>query len=193
MELREAAGSGDGMSRGRVAMWSLIVAESAIFLIFVVAYLFYIGKSTSGPTPTDVLRVPVLATICLLSSSFTIHWATGALSKGRIGTFTLAWFATLALGAFFLAATAREWREMIYVKGFTISSNVFGTSYYSLVGLHASHVAIGLIGLTTVLVATLLGKVKQAHAERCEVLAMYWHFVDAIWVIVFTVVYGLGR
>ena len=192
MDLHEG-NAGHAMSRGRVAMWSLIVAESAIFLIFVAAYIFDIGKSVSGPTPADVLTVPVIATICLLSSSVTIHWATAALSKGRLGTFKLAWFLTLALGAFFLGATGCEWREMIYVKGFTISSNIFGTSYYSLVGLHASHVAIGLIGLTTVMIAALLGKVKQAHAERCEVLALYWHFVDAVWVVVFTVVYGLGR
>ncbi|MGH9687535.1 MAG: cytochrome c oxidase subunit 3 [Candidatus Acidiferrales bacterium] len=181
------------LSRGRVGMWCLIVAESAIFLIFITAYIFYMGKSLDGPTPTQILTVPVFTTICLLSSSFTMHWATGALRRGNQTLFRLFWFITLALGAIFLIGTGREWHRFIYRENFTISTNLFGTTYYSLVGLHASHVAVGLIALGTVLVLALLGKVKQEHSERCEILAMYWHFVDAIWVVVFTVVYGLGR
>jgi cytochrome c oxidase subunit 3 len=193
MDLHEASNPGHTLSRGRVAMWSLIVAESAIFLIFVAAYIFYLGKSLTGPTPDQVLTVPVISTICLLSSSFTIHWATHALKQGALGMFKLAWLITLALGAIFLAGTAREWRDLIYVKGFTIGTNLAGTTYYSLVGLHASHVGVGLVALTTVMIAAALGKVRQEHAERCEVLALYWHFVDVVWVVVFTVVYGLGR
>src|SRR6266498_3411387 len=89
-------------SRGRVGMLSLIAAESAIFTIFVVAYLFYIGKSLTGPMPNEVLRVPVLYTICLLSSSLTIHLAARALRHGSIKVFNILWFVTLALGATFL-------------------------------------------------------------------------------------------
>jgi len=180
-------------SRGRVGMISLIIAESAIFAIFIAAYIFYIGKSLNGPTPGQILSVPVIATICLLSSSFTMHWAVGALRKGKIASFNVFWLITLVLGAIFLGGTAREWHHLIYEEGFTIQTNLFGTTYYSLVGLHASHVAVGLIGLLTVAVASLMGKVKSEHSERCEVLALYWHFVDSIWVVVFTVVYGLGR
>jgi cytochrome c oxidase subunit III len=180
-------------SRGRVGMWCLITAESAIFLIFVTAYLVYMGKSVDGPTPSQILKVPVITTICLLSSSFTIHWATAALKRGKQMMFQLFWFITLALGAIFLIGTLREWHRFIYQENFTIHTNLFGTTFYSLVGLHASHVAVGLIALTTVMILALLGKVKQEHSERCEILAMYWHFVDAVWVVVFTVVYGLGR
>jgi cytochrome c oxidase subunit III len=181
------------LSRGRVGMWCLIVAESAIFLIFIAAYIFYMGKSLDGPTPSQILTVPVVTTICLLSSSFTMHWATAALRKGKQMQFLLFWFVTFALGAIFLIGTGREWHRFIYQENFTIHTNLFGTTFYSLVGLHASHVAVGLILLATVLVLALFGKVKQEHSERCEILAMYWHFVDAIWVVVFTVVYGLGR
>lgn len=181
------------LSRGRVGMWCLIVAESAIFAIFVAAYVFYIGKSLSRPTPEQVLAVPVIGTICLLSSSLTIHWATAALRKGNLLIFNLAWIITFALGAIFLIGTGREWHHLIFQEGFTINTNLFGTSFYSLVGLHASHVMIGLIALGTVMILSLLGKVTSEHAERCEVLALYWHFVDAVWVVVFTVVYGLGR
>src|SRR6266481_335089 len=89
-------------SRGRVGMFSLIAAELAIFTIFVVAYIFYLGKSLSGPTPQQVLRIPIFNTICLLSSSLTIHLAVGALGEGKNATFKFFWFLTLALGAIFL-------------------------------------------------------------------------------------------
>jgi cytochrome c oxidase subunit III len=179
--------------RGRVAMFSLIAAEAAIFTIFVVAYLFYVGKSLTGPTPKDVLSVPVLYTICLLSSSLTIHLAATSLRRGSILSFGLLWVATITLGAAFLYGTAIEWYRLIYNEGFTISTNLFGTTYYSLVGLHGFHVVVGLLSLSTVMVFTLLGSVRSEHAERIDVLSLYWHFVDVVWIVVFTVVYLIGR
>jgi cytochrome c oxidase subunit 3 len=180
-------------SRGRVGMSSLIAAEVCIFTIFVVAYLFYIGKSLSGPTPKDVLELPLLGTVCLLSSSLTIHMAVRALRNAKVGTFGLWWFVTIALGGVFLAGTGREWRHLIFDKGLTVSTNLFGTTYYSLVGLHAFHVVVGLILLAIGMVFTLFSKVKQEHSLRAEIVSMYWHFVDVVWVIVFTVVYVVGR
>ena len=174
-------------------MYCLISAETAIFTIFVVAYLFYIGKSVSGPTPKEVLQVPIFFTICLLSSSLTIHAAVKSLRRGAIGSFVLWWTFTLWLGATFLAGTAREWYRLIYGEGLTISSNLFGTTYYSLVGLHAFHVTVGLLAIITVLLFTFSGYVRKEHAERIDVLSLYWHFVDAVWVVVFTVVYLIGR
>jgi cytochrome c oxidase subunit 3/cytochrome o ubiquinol oxidase subunit 3 len=179
--------------KGYVGMLSLILAESAIFSIFVVAYIFYIGKSLSGPTPREILEIPVFATICLLSSSATIHLAIAALKKSSLAAFRLWWFMTLALGTIFILATAREWSHLIRDKGFTISTNLFGTTYYSLVGLHAFHVCVGLVGLLVILLLALPGKVRQEHAHQVDTFAMYWHFVDAVWVVVFTVVYVVGR
>jgi cytochrome c oxidase subunit 3/cytochrome o ubiquinol oxidase subunit 3 len=89
--------------------------------------------------------------------------------------------------------TAREWYHLIHDFGLTIRTNLFGTTFYSLVGLHATHVAVGLIMLTLTLALLLSGRVKEAHAERLEVLSLYWHFVDGVWVVVFLVVYVLGR
>jgi cytochrome c oxidase subunit III len=180
-------------SRGRVGMITLIAAESAIFTIFVVAYVFYIGKSLSGPAPKDVLAVPVFATICLLSSSLSIHLAVRALRSARIGIFGLWWFITMALGMIFLLETGREWQKLIFREGLTIGTSLFGTTYYSLVGLHASHVTVGLSIIAIVMAFTLLGKVTPQHSERLEVFSLYWHFVDAVWVVVFTVVYVIGR
>jgi len=179
--------------RGKVAMAALIIAESAIFTIFVVAYLFYIGKSLTGPTPAQVLETPVFFTICLLSSSLTVHFAAKSLERGKHVVFLWLWCLTALLGSFFLFGTGQEWHRLIYEKGLTISTNLFGTTYYSLVGLHAFHVTAGLVMLLIVLLFGLAGRVSQSESGRIGVLAMYWHFVDAVWVVVFTVVYIIGR
>jgi cytochrome c oxidase subunit 3/cytochrome o ubiquinol oxidase subunit 3 len=180
-------------SRGRVGMFSLIAAESAIFTIFVVAYVFYIGKSISGPTPRDVLELPIFNTVCLLFSSLTIHFAISALRKGKSGAFAGLWALTFLLGAIFLVGTGREWHHLIYDKGLTIQTNLFGTTYYSLVGLHAFHVIVGLTGILIVLAFALAGQVKEEHSDRLDVFSLYWHFVDTVWVVVFLVVYLIGR
>ena len=179
--------------RGRVGMFCLIAAESAIFTIFVVAYLFYLGQSLSGPTPRQVLRLPILNSICLISSSLTIMLALRALGKGARGPFLLWWAATIALGGYFLFGTGVEWKRLIYSEGLTIQTNLFGTTFYSLVGLHAFHVLVGLVMLLIVLLLGLAGAVKKEHTARAEILSLYWHFVDAIWIVVFTVVYVIGR
>jgi cytochrome c oxidase subunit III len=179
--------------RGRVGILGLIAAESAIFAIFVVAYLYYLGKSLSGPKPEEVLHLPVAVSILLWSSSATIHRAVRALRAAKLPAFTLWWALTVLLGALFLAGTGREWYRLIYEEGLTIRTNLFGTTFYSLVGLHASHVIVGLVMLTTVLVLALGGHVQARHAGRAEVLSLYWHFVDAVWVVVFLVVYVVGR
>jgi cytochrome c oxidase subunit 3 len=179
--------------RGKVGMACLIIAESAIFTIFVVAYLFYAGKSLSGPTPREVLETPIFYSICLLSSSLTIHFAGKSLERGRRGGFLFLWLLTVTLGALFLFGTGQEWHRLIYEHGLTVSTNLFGTTYYSLVGLHAFHVTAGLIMLTIVLLFGLAGRVGPEQSARVDVLTLYWHFVDAVWVVVFTVVYVLGR
>jgi cytochrome c oxidase subunit 3/cytochrome o ubiquinol oxidase subunit 3 len=174
-------------------MYALIAAEAAIFTIFVVAYLFYIGKSLSGPMPRDVLSPPIFYTVCLLSSSLTIHFAVKSLRRGNLRTFGAWWLMTIILGAIFLYGTGSEWHRLIYENGLTISTNLFGTTYFSLVGLHGFHVIMGLLGLSTVMLFTIFGAVRQEHGERIDVLTLYWHFVDAVWVVVFTVVYVIGR
>jgi len=179
--------------RGKVAMAGLIVAESAIFTIFVVAYLFYVGKSLTGPTPREVLETPIFYTICLLSSSLTIHLAAKSLKHDRAGGFLGFWLLTIFLGGTFLYGTGKEWHRLIYEHGLTISTNLFGTTYYSLVGLHAFHVTAGLVTLLIGAIFALAGRVRAEQSGRVEVLSMYWHFVDAVWVVVFTVVYLLGR
>jgi cytochrome c oxidase subunit III len=180
-------------SKGIVGMACLIIAEAAIFIIFVVAYLYYIGKSLSGPTPREVLEIPIFTSICLLSSSITVHYAVSSLHKGARAATSL-WLAlTVLLGGIFLAGTGMEWYKLIVHDHLTIRTNLFGTTFYSLVGLHATHVVVGLIMLTLSLIFSLAGTMNSSHTEKLEVLSIYWHFVDAVWVIVFLVVYVFGR
>ena len=179
-------------SRGRVGMLSLIIGESAIFTIFVVAYVYYIGRSVTGPTP-QILDIPWFNSVCLISSSFTIILAEHAIQHGAMRRFAAFWALTMFLGIEFIIGTAIEWRALIVVDHLTIRTNLFGTTFYSLVGLHATHVIVGLVMLSLVMIFTLLGRVEQRHAERIQVLALYWHFVDAVWIVVFTVVYFVGK
>jgi cytochrome c oxidase subunit 3/cytochrome o ubiquinol oxidase subunit 3 len=178
--------------RGRVGVVCLIATEFALFTIFVVAYVFYIGKSLTGPTPSQVLELPVWSTICLLSSSITVGIAERALKGNRIRMFKIWTAATILLGLEFLRQTALEWRHLIVDSHLTITTNLFGTTFYSLVGLHASHVVLGLTLLSLSLILGLRGSMN-GQARRFELLAWYWHFVDAVWVVVFTVVYVIGR
>ena len=193
LQTAEAAPEWKLPSRGRVAMACLIIAESTVFSIFVVAYVYYMGRDVVGPTPREVLEIPIFGTVCLLSSSFFIWLAEHAIAHGKMRDFKLWWGVTFLLGAIFLGTTAQEWHKLITQDHLTVSTNLFGTTYYSLVGLHASHVVVGLILLLTVLLLGLAGKVEQRHSEKVQVLALYWHFVDAVWVVVFTLVYVVSR
>jgi len=140
-----------------------------------------------------VLEVPIFYTICLLSSSVTIHVAGKRLERDQPAAFLTLWLFTAVLGSLFMYGTAQEWRRLIYEHGLTISTNLFGTTYYSLVGLHAFHVTVGLVMLAVVLGLAVAGRVRVTHATRIDVLSLYWHFVDVVWVVVFTVVYVIGR
>jgi cytochrome c oxidase subunit 3 len=180
-------------SRGRVGMICLIIAEASLFAVFVVAYLYYLGKSLNGPFPREVLSVPILGTVCLLSSSVTVMIGARALGRGAVGRSGAWLFSTFLLGAVFLTLTGAEWSRLIAREGLTIGTNLFGTTFYALVGLHASHVIVGLVMLALITVFAWSRALGPANAERVELVSWYWHFVDGVWIVVFTVVYVVGR
>lgn len=167
----------------------LILTESALFTIFVVAYVYYMGKSLVGPYPHEVLKFPLWASLALFGSSFTVIVAERMMHASHRLGFLFWWGLTMALGAYFVFFSAMEWKHLIFQEGLTISVNVFGSTFYSLVGLHLCHVIVGLLLLGIVWVLTLLGKVPKDHSEHVEMISWYWHFVDAIWVVVLTLVY----
>src|SRR5262249_12404042 len=181
------------------AQWGMIcflASEGAFFCTLIMAYLTYLGQDTVPPFPADALELRFLviaSTLCLLASSGTIHVAEKALRQGKQTAFCAWWGLTILLGVIFLVGTAIEWRELIVEKHLTINRNLFGTTYYTLVGFHALHVTGGVVALSVVLGLGLRNQVTAQHHLGAEMVAWYWHFVDGVWVVVFTVVYLVGR
>jgi cytochrome c oxidase subunit 3/cytochrome o ubiquinol oxidase subunit 3 len=185
-----------GLSAPQWGMITFLVSEVAFFGTLIVAYLAYIGKDTSGPKPAQVfesLRLVIVNTFFLLASSGTVHVADGAIRSGRMSSFLGWWSLTILLGVAFLAGTAYEWYELIVHHHLTISTNLFGTTFYTLVGFHAAHVTVGVIMMLIFLGLALRGAVGERNHTGVELVSWYWHFVDGVWVVVFTVVYLVGR
>lgn len=184
----------------QIGMISFLASEVAFFCTLIVAYLTFLGKdmvgpNPIGPTPAEALSLPlaIVASVILLSSSGTIHFAEQALHQQKHGAFRWWWSVTFALGAIFLAFTAYEWSELIREHQLTISRNLFGTTYYTLVGFHAVHVSCGLIAMLIVLALSFRGQVTAEQGGGVQLISWYWHFVDVVWVVVFSVVYLWGR
>jgi cytochrome c oxidase subunit 3/cytochrome o ubiquinol oxidase subunit 3 len=175
-------------------MIAFLGSEAAFFSTLIVAYLTYLGKDTVGPTPREALSLSLVigTTICLLASSATVHRAERMLRSNTPTGFVRWWSATIALGVVFLLGTAYEWRELIVRHNLTISRNLFGTTYYTLVGFHGLHVTAGVV-VMLIMLGLALGRRLGAHQVGVEMVSWYWHFVDGVWVAVFTVVYLVGR
>jgi cytochrome c oxidase subunit 3/cytochrome o ubiquinol oxidase subunit 3 len=180
------------------AQWGMIAfltSEAAVFSTLIVVYLALLGRDQVSPTPAQALSLPLVigTTAVLLSSSGTVHVAERALRRGSRRAFLLWWAVTIALGVAFLVGTGFEWRELITRHKLTISRNLFGTGYYTVVGLHALHVTAGVVAMLAVIGLTLRRRITAEHRTAPELVAWYWHFVDAVWVVVFTVIYVVGR
>jgi cytochrome c oxidase subunit 3/cytochrome o ubiquinol oxidase subunit 3 len=183
------------LSAGQWGMLSFLVSEAALFGTLIFTYLFYVGRDVVGPTPAEALSLGLVlcTTTFLLASSATIHVAERTLELGNQVGFLGWWLATVLLGAAFLAGTAFEWRELIQRHHLTISRNLFGSTYYTLVGLHAVHVTAGVTVMLIVFGLALGRQVTSANRAGVGLVAWYWHFVDGVWVVVFTAVYLVGR
>ncbi len=173
-------------------MLSFLVSEVAFFSTLIIVYLSSVKAVESGPTPA-VLSLPLVigTTICLLSSSYTVHLADKSRQKMVLSTFYFWWTATIILGIAFLAGTAYEWADLIRNQGLTISRNLFGTAFYTLIGFHALHVTVGIIAMLVVLGVALRKSTKARPGTDVELVSWYWHFVDGVWIVVFSVVYLL--
>jgi cytochrome c oxidase subunit III len=176
------------------AQWGMIAflaSEVAFFATLIVAYVTFLGKDEVGPTPSEALALPLVlcTTLCLLSSSVTIHFAERRLRAGNQARFRLWWATTIVLGVAFLLGTAYEWNELITRHHLTITRNLFGTTYYTLVGFHGVHVTAGVVTMLTILGLALGAQVTAHNRVGVEMVSWYWHFVDGVWVVVFTVVY----
>lgn len=176
-------------------MASFLLSEVAFFGTLIVTYVAFMGADVVGPTPAQALTLPIVivSTLCLLSSSVVIHAAERALERNEPRMFSLFLAATIALGIAFLILTGVEWHDLIYRQQLTISRNLFGTTYFTLVGFHAFHVTVGVIVMLIVLSLALAREITSRERGGVRLVAWYWHFVDVVWIVVFFVVYIASR
>jgi cytochrome c oxidase subunit III len=185
----------------KAGMACFLVSEAAFFSTLLMVYTIYLGTDAANtadpdqPTPAKVFELPLvmLSTFLLLSSSVTIHFAEKALREGKTAAFHGLWALTILLGTLFIACTGYEWYGLIHEHGLTIDRNMFGTTYYTLVGFHAFHVSLGILALTAVLFLAMRGKLPGHEPIAVTLVGWYWHFVDVVWILVFTIVYIAGR
>jgi cytochrome c oxidase subunit 3/cytochrome o ubiquinol oxidase subunit 3 len=178
-------------------MLTFLVSEVAFFGTLIMTYVYFLRQPLppGDPIPSEVFHLPLVlaSSVCLLSSSATIHLAEKALHRSAWRRFLGWWGLTIALGILFLVGTAREWSDLIGTWGLTISRNLFGTTYFTLVGFHALHVTVGVLVMSIVFGLGLRRQITERNRAVVEVVSWYWHFVDGVWIVVFTLVYIIGR
>ena len=179
-----------GISNEKLAMWAFIGSDCLLFGALVSAYLLYKGRSTSGPKPEEVFDIPYtsVSSFVLLMSSLTMVLALSAIQRGDIRRMRVWLLATASLGASFIAGQVYEFTSF-YREGLKISTNLFGSSFYVLTGFHGVHVALGVIMLFSLFSLSMRNKITQERSEVIELAGLYWHFVDVVWIFIFTVIY----
>jgi heme/copper-type cytochrome/quinol oxidase subunit 3 len=179
-----------GLDNRKLGMWTFIGSECLLFGTLISTYLVYEGRSVAGPTTHEILDIPVtsLSTFDLLMSSLAMVLALAAVARGD-RVWSRVWLATTALlGAIFLGFQAYEFTTFVH-EGLTLGVSLFGSTFFVLTGFHGGHVLIGVIWLSTLLVRSFQGKLGPDKAMNVEIVGLYWHFVDVVWIVIFTVVY----
>ena len=193
------APTSSGVSNVKLAIWLFLASDCLFFGAFISAYLLYRGRSNIKPGPKDVFSIPFTSatSFILLMSSLTMVLALAAIQRGDLRRLRIWLFATALLGATFLAGQVYEFTEFSR-EGLGLGRNLFGSTFFVLTGLHGAHVAIGIIWLMSLWGMASQGRLTQKHSEAVEVAGLYWHFVDVVWIVIFTVIYlvpqpGIGK
>ena len=179
-----------GLDNRKVAIWTFIGSECLFFASLISTYLVYKGRDTSGPTPDEILQIPLVTfgTALLLFSSLFVVLALNGAQRGNRKAL-IGWLAaTIICGLFFIGMQVYEFQHFMH-EGLKLQTNLFGATFYTLTGFHGTHVTIGVIWLITVFVTALRGKLPPEKALNLEMAALYWHFVDVVWIVIFPVVY----
>ncbi len=179
-----------GLDNRKVAIWTFIGSECLFFASLISTYLVYKGRDTSGPTPDEILQIPLVTfgTALLLFSSLFVVLALNGAQRGNRKAL-IGWLAaTIICGLFFIGMQVYEFQHFMH-EGLKMQTNLFGATFYTLTGFHGTHVTIGVIWLITVFVTALRGKLPPEKALNLEMAALYWHFVDVVWIVIFPVVY----
>ena len=182
-----------GIDSRKLGVWTFLGSEVVFFSSLIVTYIVMSGRSVSGPTPREALNVALVAvnTFVLICSSLTMVTALAAIQRGDERGMRRWLIATVLLGILFLSGQAFEF-SMLYSQGVTLSSNLFGATFFTLTGFHGGHVTIGVIWICFVLARAFAGGVTQKNHLAVELVGLYWHFVDIVWIVIFTVVYLIG-
>ena len=179
-----------GLDNRKVAIWTFIGSECLFFASLISTYLVYKGRDTSGPTPDEILQIPLVTfgTALLLFSSLFVVLALNGAQRGNRKAL-IGWLAaTIICGLFFIGMQVYEFQHFMH-EGLKLQTNLFGATFYTLTGFHGTHVTIGVIWLITVFITALRGKLPPGKALNLEMAALYWHFVDVVWIVIFPVVY----
>ena len=179
-----------GLDSRKMAFWAFIGSECLLFGSLISTYLIYKGKSVVGPYPHDILNIPFtsVSTFDLLMSSLMMVLALAAVQRGDLKWAKIWLFATAFLGILFLGGQVYEFSSFVR-EGLTLQTNLFGCTFYVLTGTHGAHVTVGVLWLLTLWVRALQGKLGPAQALTVEISGLYWHFVDVVWIVIFTLVY----
>ena len=186
----ESFSTSTGLSNEKLGMWVFLSSECLLFGALISTYLLLHDKSVSGPTPEDVFDIPFtsVSSFVLLLSSLTMVLAVSAITRGDHSRSRL-WLTTTALlGAIFIGGQVYEFTSF-YREGLGYTTNIFASSFYTLTGFHGVHVTVGILMLLSLVGLSLRGTLGQDKAETVEIIGLYWHFVDIVWIIIFTVVY----
>lgn len=183
-----------GLDSRKMAFWLFIGSECLLFGSLIATYLVYEGRSLSGPTTHEILNIPLtsISTFDLLMSSLAMVLALAAVARGD-KLWSRVWLATTALlGSMFLGFQAYEFTHFVR-EGLTLQVNLFGSTFFVLTGFHGGHVFVGVMWLLTLLFRSFQGKLGPDKALNVEIAGLYWHFVDVVWIVIFTVVYLIQR
>ena len=182
-----------GLDHRKLVMWVFLGSECMFFGTLISTYLVYRNKSIVGPYPDEILDIPVtsISTFVLLMSSFMMVMSLAAIRKGDVREFRIWILGTAFLGSTFLGFQVFEFREF-WLEGLSPQTNLFGTTFFVLTGFHGAHVTVGVIWLVSLFGQSLMGNLRQEHSLRVELAGLYWHFVDIVWIVIFTLVYLIG-
>ncbi len=179
-----------GVPHRKLAIWVFIGSECMFFGSLIATYLAYEGRSVVGPTPAEILNIPLtsVSTFVLLMSSLAMVLFLEAVQRDARASARIWNAAVIGLGGLFLAGQVFEFRHF-YHEGLTLQQNLFGATFFVLTGFHGAHVTVGVIWMTTLLLLQFLGRLGSERSLDVEVAGLYWHFVDVVWIVIFTVVY----
>jgi heme/copper-type cytochrome/quinol oxidase subunit 3 len=188
-----AAQTNTGVSNNKLAIWMFIASEALFFGAFLATYFLYRGRDAQflkGPTPSELLNIPFtsVTTFVLLMSSLTMVLALDAIRRGLHRQFRVWILATALFGLTFIGGQLYEFTEF-YREGLHLSTNLFGSTFFILTGLHGAHVVIGIVWLLSLWARSMQGRLPTEKAEAVEISGLYWHFVDVVWIVIFTAVY----